>query len=67
MAGSLSSLSRENFVCSGNLASCWCSSAGGVLVLDGEVEKGSTLAGVLTIEMSIFDCYISSSCSPTHK
>jgi hypothetical protein len=39
MEGSLSSLARENFVCSGDLASYCCSSTGGVLVLDGEVGK----------------------------
>jgi hypothetical protein len=54
MEGSLISLAGESFLCSGDLASCWCLSANGVLVLDGEVGKGLTLAWGSVVEMSIF-------------
>jgi len=67
MGGSLSSLVGETYVCYGELASCWCSSIDRVLVLDGEVCKGLTIDRSSVVEMSIFACYISYSCSPAPK
>ena len=67
MVGSLSSLVGEIPVCYSALASYCSSSVDGFLVLDGEVDEGSTLAGSSTIEMSIFGYPITSSCSPESK
>jgi hypothetical protein len=67
MVGYLSSFVGETYVSSGDLDSYRFSSADGVLVLDGEVGKGSTLAMGSVVEMSIFGYCISSSYSPSPK
>lgn len=67
MEVSLSTLAGETFVCYGDLVSYLFLSIDGVLVLDGEVGKGATLAGGSAIEMLIFGYCISFSFSPSCK